>query len=118
MHVDGAFGMWAAVSPRYAHLLEGFTDADSWAIDCHKWLNVPYDSGVALVRWAEHLRRACALSAAYLQTAEVREPCHDIKTGRLRRARIWHRIVGRFAVLGRDEHSGADRTKLPAGESS
>jgi glutamate/tyrosine decarboxylase-like PLP-dependent enzyme len=76
VHVDGAFGMWAAVSPRYVHLVEDFTAADSWAIDCHKWLNVPYDSGAALVRRAEHLRRACALSAAYLQTAGVREPCH------------------------------------------
>ena len=75
VHVDGAFGMWAAVSPRYAHLLEGFNAADSWAIDCHKWLNVPYDSGVAVVRQGEHLLRACSLSAAYLQTSGVREPC-------------------------------------------
>jgi glutamate/tyrosine decarboxylase-like PLP-dependent enzyme len=75
VHVDGAFGMWAAVSPRYAHLMEGFSYADSWAIDCHKWLNVPYDSGVAVVRRDEHLRRACAMSAAYLQTSGVREPC-------------------------------------------
>jgi glutamate/tyrosine decarboxylase-like PLP-dependent enzyme len=75
VHVDGAFGMWAALSPRYAHLMEGFAAADSWAIDCHKWLNVPYDSGVAVVRLGEHLRRACAMSAAYLQTSGVREPC-------------------------------------------
>jgi glutamate/tyrosine decarboxylase-like PLP-dependent enzyme len=75
VHVDGAFGMWAAASPRYAHLMEGFASADSWAIDCHKWLNVPYDSGIAVVREDEHLRRACAMSAAYLQTSGVREPC-------------------------------------------
>jgi glutamate/tyrosine decarboxylase-like PLP-dependent enzyme len=75
VHVDGAFGMWAAVSPRYAHLMEGFAAADSWAIDCHKWLNVPYDSGFAVVREDQHLRRACAMSAAYLQTSGVREPC-------------------------------------------
>src|SRR5690348_856490 len=68
VHVDGAFGFWAAVSPRYAPLLEEFSLADSWAIDCHKWLNVPYDSGIAVVRAPEHLRRALALSAAYLQT--------------------------------------------------
>jgi len=76
VHVDGAFGLWAAVSPRYAHLTEGFDLADSWAIDCHKWLNVPYDSGVAVVRDPQHLSNALALSAAYLQTSEVRQPSH------------------------------------------
>jgi glutamate/tyrosine decarboxylase-like PLP-dependent enzyme len=76
VHVDGAFGFWAAVSPRYAPLLEGFSHADSWAIDCHKWLNVPYDSGIAVVRVPRNLHRAMALSAAYLQTSEVREPSH------------------------------------------
>ena len=76
VHVDGAFGYWAAVSPRYAPLLDGFSRADSWAIDCHKWLNVPYDSGIAVVRSPENLHRALALSATYLQTSEVREPSH------------------------------------------
>lgn len=76
VHVDGAFGLWAAASSRYAHLLEGYAAADSWAIDCHKWLNVPYDSGIAVVREPEHLRRAFALSAAYLQAGTVREPCY------------------------------------------
>ena len=76
VHVDGAFGLWAAVSPQYANLLHGVTLADSWAIDCHKWLNVPYDSGIAVVRNPDHLRRAMAQSAAYLQTGDVREPCH------------------------------------------
>jgi glutamate/tyrosine decarboxylase-like PLP-dependent enzyme len=76
VHVDGAFGLWAAVSSRYAELVDGFSLADSWAIDCHKWLNVPYDSGIAVVREAEHLRTAMSLSAAYLQTSDVREPCH------------------------------------------
>lgn len=76
VHVDGAFGLWAAVSPSYAHLLDGAAAADSWAIDCHKWLNVPYDSGLAVVREPEHLRSAMAVSAAYLQTGAMREPCH------------------------------------------
>lgn len=75
VHVDGAFGLWAAVSPHYSHLLDGFSEADSWAIDCHKWLNVPYDSGAAFVRDAESLRTAMMLSAAYLQAGEKREPC-------------------------------------------
>lgn len=76
VHVDGAFGLWAAISPRHAHLVEGCSLADSWAIDCHKWLNVPHDSGMAVVRAPEHLRRAFAVSAAYLQISEVREPSH------------------------------------------
>ena len=75
VHVDGAFGMWGAVSPEYSALLEGFNLADSWAIDCHKWLNVPYDSGIVVVRDPEHLRRALAAgSAAYLAQSESREP--------------------------------------------
>jgi glutamate/tyrosine decarboxylase-like PLP-dependent enzyme len=75
VHVDGAFGLWGAVSPNYAPLLAGVGDADSWAIDCHKWLNVPYDSGVAVVREPEHLRRAMsAASAAYLAQSSGREP--------------------------------------------
>jgi glutamate/tyrosine decarboxylase-like PLP-dependent enzyme len=76
VHVDGAFGLWAAVSPLYANLLQGAGSADSWAIDCHKWLNVPYDSGVAVVREPEHLRTAMTLSAAYLATEGGREPWH------------------------------------------
>jgi glutamate/tyrosine decarboxylase-like PLP-dependent enzyme len=75
VHVDGAFGLWAAVSPVYAPLLEGVNLADSWAIDCHKWLNVPYDSGIVVVRDPEHLRRAMAAgSATYLTQGTGREP--------------------------------------------
>ena len=76
VHVDGAFGLWGAVSRLYAPLLEGVNAADSWAIDCHKWLNVPYDSGIAVVRESEHLRNAMALSAAYLTPGKGREPWH------------------------------------------
>jgi len=76
VHVDGAFGLWGAVSPLYAPLLEGVNAADSWAIDCHKWLNVPYDSGIAVVRESEYLRNAMALSAAYLTPGKGREPWH------------------------------------------
>ncbi|MGC1448675.1 MAG: aminotransferase class V-fold PLP-dependent enzyme [Candidatus Sulfotelmatobacter sp.] len=75
VHVDGAFGLWGAVSPLYAPLLEGVSAADSWAIDCHKWLNVPYDSGMVVVRDPEHLRRALSAgSAAYLTQGSGREP--------------------------------------------
>ncbi len=75
VHVDGAFGLWAAASPRYARLVDGYALADSWAIDCHKWLNVPYDSGIAFVREPAFLRRAMALNAAYLQLSDGRDPC-------------------------------------------
>ena len=75
VHVDGAFGLWGAVSPAYAPLLEGIDAADSWAIDCHKWLNVPYDSGIVVVREPEHLRRALSAgNAAYLTQSAGREP--------------------------------------------
>jgi glutamate/tyrosine decarboxylase-like PLP-dependent enzyme len=75
VHVDGAFGLWGAVSPLYAPLLEGVNQADSWAIDCHKWLNVPYDSGIVAVREAEHLQRALSAgSATYLTQSAGREP--------------------------------------------
>jgi glutamate/tyrosine decarboxylase-like PLP-dependent enzyme len=75
VHIDGAFGLWGAVSPLYAPLLDGVDAADSWAIDCHKWLNVPYDSGIVVVREPEHLRRALSAgSAAYLTQSAGREP--------------------------------------------
>jgi glutamate/tyrosine decarboxylase-like PLP-dependent enzyme len=100
VHVDGAFGLWAAVSPRYAHLADGFWLADSWAIDCHKWLNVPYDSGIAFVREAQHLRAAMALSAAYLQASEKREPCQYTPEAsrRARGIELWAALRS----LGRD----------------
>jgi glutamate/tyrosine decarboxylase-like PLP-dependent enzyme len=74
VHVDGAFGLWAAAAPQRAHLVAGVSDADSWATDAHKWLNVPYDSGLAFVRNPEALRRAMSLTAAYLPQSEQREP--------------------------------------------
>jgi glutamate/tyrosine decarboxylase-like PLP-dependent enzyme len=65
LHVDGAFGLWAAASSRRA-LLDGFERADSWAADAHKWLNVPYDSGLAIVRDRAAHRAAMSMTAAYL----------------------------------------------------
>ena len=91
VHVDGAFGLWAAASPSRAHLTRGFADADSWATDAHKWLNVPYDSGLAFVRDAAALRGALSISAPYLPQGAPREP-GDYTPESSRRARaveIW-----------------------------
>lgn len=74
VHVDAAFGFWAAASPRYAALVEGMALADSWATDAHKWLNVPYDCGLALVRDPAALRAAMSINAAYLPDEQYREP--------------------------------------------
>jgi len=69
VHVDGAFGLWAAASPRLRHLVRGVEAADSWATDGHKWLNVPFDSGFAFVADPEAHRASLSLRAAYLTHA-------------------------------------------------
>ena len=66
LHVDGAFGIWAAVSPRFRHLVAGVELADSWTTDAHKWLNVPYDSGIVMCAHPESHRNAMTVSASYL----------------------------------------------------
>jgi len=66
LHVDGAFGIWAAVSPSLRHLVAGVERADSWTTDAHKWLNVPYDSGIVLCAHPASHRRAMTVQAAYL----------------------------------------------------
>ena len=74
LHVDGAFGLWAAASPRLRSLVAGAERADSWATDAHKWLNVPYDCGIAFVADSEPHRAAMAVRAAYLvKDAEARD---------------------------------------------
>jgi glutamate/tyrosine decarboxylase-like PLP-dependent enzyme len=91
VHVDGAFGLWAAASPKYVHLIEGVANADSWATDAHKWLNVPYDSGLAFVRHAPALKSAMSVTAAYLPQSEHREPSHYTPelSRRARGVEIW-----------------------------
>ena len=102
VHVDGAFGLWAAVSPEREHLVAGVADADSWATDAHKWLNVPYDGGVAFVREPEHLRAAMALTAAYLPVLAQREPSHYTPelSRRARGVEVWAamRTLGRAGL--------------------
>jgi glutamate/tyrosine decarboxylase-like PLP-dependent enzyme len=73
LHVDGAFGLWAAASPSRRHLVAGLERADSWATDGHKWLNVPYDSGLAIVADRAAHRRAMTIAASYLVATEHRE---------------------------------------------
>jgi glutamate/tyrosine decarboxylase-like PLP-dependent enzyme len=76
LHVDGAFGLWAGASSALRHHVQGVTRADSWATDAHKWLNVPYDSGLAFTIHSAAHRAALSVSAAYLvrSAEEPREP--------------------------------------------
>ncbi len=76
IHVDGAFGLWAAASPQYRPLVHGFELADSWATDAHKWPNIGYDCGIALVREPAALKNTMSIQAAYLHQSEQREPSH------------------------------------------
>jgi glutamate/tyrosine decarboxylase-like PLP-dependent enzyme len=103
VHVDGAFGLWAAASPRLRGLVQGFADADSWATDAHKWLNVPYDSGLAFVRDGEALRAAMSISAAYLPQGEHREPSNYVPelSRRARGVDIWAALksLGRSGLI-------------------
>ena len=103
VHVDGAFGLWAAASPRFAHLLDGYEAADSWAVDMHKWLNAPYDGSVALTAHPDAHRAAMATVAAYLTPGAHREPI-DWNPEMSRRARavpVWAilRSLGRSGVV-------------------
>jgi glutamate/tyrosine decarboxylase-like PLP-dependent enzyme len=120
VHVDGAFGLWAAASPTRAHLLRGVADADSWAVDAHKWLNVPYDSGIALCRDASALAAAMSASAAYLAIGADREPAQFTPelSRRARGVEVWAalRTLGRrglAALIERTcQHAAAFATGL------
>ena len=75
VHVDGAFGLVVQASPAYRHLLQGVEQADSWATDGHKWLNIPYDCGYAFVAHPEAHRRSMSHQASYImQTEDARDP--------------------------------------------
>jgi glutamate/tyrosine decarboxylase-like PLP-dependent enzyme len=99
VHVDGAFGLWAAASPGTAAQVAGVAAADSWATDAHKWLNTTYDCGIALVRDPAALRAALEAQAAYLPGAQAREPMYFTpqSSQRARGAEVWAVL----AALGR-----------------
>lgn len=102
VHVDGAFGLWAATAPGRRHLVAGYTAADSWATDGHKWLNIPHDCGIAIVRNREALRRCMAISAAYYGPLSKREPmqwCPE-SSRRARAVELWAalRFLGKEGV--------------------
>jgi glutamate/tyrosine decarboxylase-like PLP-dependent enzyme len=105
VHVDGAFGLWAAASPRHRHLTVGLAEADSWATDGHKWLNVPYDCGYAFVARPEALRGAMSVRASYLTHASEARDQMDWTPEFSRRARGFAtyaaiRQLGRRGVAG------------------
>jgi glutamate/tyrosine decarboxylase-like PLP-dependent enzyme len=104
VHVDGAFGLWAAASPSLAGRVTGVAAADSWATDGHKWLNTTYDCGIALVRDPDALRAAMEAAAAYLPGGSAREPMHltPQSSQRARGAEVWAVL----ADLGRDGVAG------------
>jgi glutamate/tyrosine decarboxylase-like PLP-dependent enzyme len=104
LHVDGAFGLWAAASPSRRHLVAGAERADSWAVDAHKWLNVPYDSGLAIVADREAHARTFALTAAYLVASGHREPAYLVPESS-RRARGFA-LYAALRHLGRDGLAG------------
>ncbi len=101
VHVDGAFGLWANASPRFAPLVEGVDLADSWATDGHKWLNTPYDCGMAITRHEAAHSAAMRMTAAYLTTGgAVRDPM-DFTPEWSRRARALPALAA-LMELGRD----------------
>jgi glutamate/tyrosine decarboxylase-like PLP-dependent enzyme len=102
LHVDGAFGLWAATAPSIRHLAAGLADADSWTTDAHKWLNVPYDSGIAIVRDAAAHHHAMTLGAAYyVETGGGERDPYNWVAESSRRARGFA-IYAALRELGRD----------------
>jgi glutamate/tyrosine decarboxylase-like PLP-dependent enzyme len=99
LHVDGAFGLWAAAVPALRHHLDGVERADSWALDAHKWLNVPYDCGIAITAHPDAHRAAMRKTAAYLLSGAGRDPS-DWTPEASRRARAFS-VYAAIRALGR-----------------
>jgi glutamate/tyrosine decarboxylase-like PLP-dependent enzyme len=119
-HVDGAFGLWAAATPRLRHLTAGLAAADSWATDAHKTLNTPYDCGVAVVADRSALTEAMGFTAAYLPEDGTMSEPHDLVPELSRRARgvpVWAalRELGRDGVVALVDGLVAAAAGLEAG---
>lgn len=117
VHVDGAFGLWAAAAPSRAYLTAGVAPADSWATDAHKWLNVPYDCGLAFVRDAHALKAAMAITAEYLPTEGQQRNPGDFTPELSRRARgveVWAalRSLGREGIADLIERNCAQARRF------
>lgn len=109
VHVDGAFGLWATAVPELRSQVRGIETADSWATDAHKWLNVPYDSGLAIVADTAPLRAAMSMKASYLQRGDDEERIGmDWAPESSRRARVVP-LYALFRALGRDGIEGLVR---------
>ena len=119
VHVDGAFGLWVGVSPKYKHLTQGFELADSWATDAHKWPNVNYDSGIVMVRDGAALRAAMTMSAAYLVPGTRREPAHHTPEAsrRARGVELWAALksLGRSGLCALIERTCALAKRFESG---
>ena len=119
VHVDGAFGLWAAVSPQLRPLAAGLDLADSWATDAHKWPNIGYDCGIALVRQPETLRAAMAMSASYLVQGAANDPSHSTpeSSRRARGVELWAglRSLGRTGMAELVERTVRHAQRFAAG---
>jgi glutamate/tyrosine decarboxylase-like PLP-dependent enzyme len=121
VHVDGAFGLWAAASPALRHVLDGYETADSWATDAHKTLNVPFDCGVAIVARPAALRAAFGVHASYLvsDVAGVGDPLEKVPelSRRARGVPVWAalRSLGRSGVADLVDGLARHARELAAG---
>jgi glutamate/tyrosine decarboxylase-like PLP-dependent enzyme len=123
VHVDGAFGLWAKAAPALRPLARALEQADSWATDAHKWLNVPYDSGLALVRDAHALKAAMAITAEYLPQAGAERNPSDFTPELSRRARgveVWAALqsLGRAGIAEMIERNCRQARRFAAGLSA
>jgi glutamate/tyrosine decarboxylase-like PLP-dependent enzyme len=119
LHIDGAFGLWAAASPSYRALVTGAERADSWATDAHKTLNVPYDNGIAIVANAEAMYAAMGAHAAYLIQDERPDPLSTVPefSRRARGFTVWAalRSLGRRGVADMVERFCGHARRFAAG---